>query len=729
MAKKQFIRHLEFYGFPDQNGYSSDINGVDLSDIRQKNKEQDEEIADLEGEKADKRDLASLSGTVENFITRQSEINQEFADVISGMSNDIEELKDVDNEFATQLSALTEGINSLNEEFEDFSGNTSDAIETLNANVEELIAKSDTYALKEDTYTKQEVDNLISGGLSGYATEEWVIEQGYLTEASGDSRYAKIEDVNNEITQLTNDINAVDGKVDTLSSETKTNFDEVNEKINAVEENISVLSGGVEVINSQIGVLESEINDNAEAIDALGNIVSGNTNSIEDLYGKVNTNTSDINDIRNILDTKANISDLQDLQSDMVQGLNNLENKKADKVDLAALSGTVSTIREDLDAEITRSTNADAVMQGEIDGLGEDIQEVSETVGGFEDRIAAVESGLTKEISDREQADLALIGTSGDSITDNTIFGAKKFAKEMRRQAIESAKTYTDDRISEFDGELENLEERIEQQMTKFATEDFVISACNDTEAEIRGEFGAALNREVERAERAETNLEVEIQGLASQIVTNIEKISHNASRINAITSWEGTDPEQYDDSGNGILDVLHREFHEFERTHGTIKSIEVVDGNLIITYETIEGEKQEIIPLSELIVLDDYYTKEETNDLLDEKTDLTLFNALIEKLGYTNNETLERRNEHEVAFGSYNVSSTDSEASGQTIFSVGIGTSDEDRKNALEVRNDGSVYMWVEGDFMNVNKLLAQIAHEVYDTDSANNPQYFDGD
>ena len=47
MAKKQFIRHLEYYGFPDQNRYSSDVD-IDLSDIREKNKEQDEEIKDLE---------------------------------------------------------------------------------------------------------------------------------------------------------------------------------------------------------------------------------------------------------------------------------------------------------------------------------------------------------------------------------------------------------------------------------------------------------------------------------------------------------------------------------------------------------------------------------------------------------------------------------------------------------------------------------------------------------
>ena len=71
MAKQQqFIRHLEFYGFPDQNGYTSDINAcsVDLSNIIKKNKEQDREIKYLDNEKADKKDLDELSGTVETLI-------------------------------------------------------------------------------------------------------------------------------------------------------------------------------------------------------------------------------------------------------------------------------------------------------------------------------------------------------------------------------------------------------------------------------------------------------------------------------------------------------------------------------------------------------------------------------------------------------------------------------------------------------------------------------------
>lgn len=91
----------------------------------------------------------------------------------------------------------------------------------------------------------------------------------------------------------------------------------------------------------------------------------------------------------------------------------------------------------------------------------------------------------------------------------------------------------------------------------------------------------------------------------------------------------------------------------------------------------------------------------------------------LIEKLGYKDNDTLVTTNEHEVAFGEWNISNTDVEASGQTVFSIGIGTSAHDRKNALEVRKDGGIYAWIEGEFMNINQLLGQISHEVYDTDS----------
>lgn len=771
MAKKRYIRHLEYYGFPDQNGYSSEINGVDLSDIREKNKEQDEEIQDLEGEKADKKDLLSLSGTVENFITRQSEINQEFADAISGMSGDIEELKKIDTEFAEQLSAITSGVDEamdaieiLDERVDNVEDNLSGLSETVNEIIED-------YAKKDDVYSKEEIDDMISSGFSGYATQEWVEEQGYLTEESGDTRYAKIEDLQdlaNQVESAATNIDEINDKIDTLNNDLSAFSDDVSDALSDINDAVSGINNSINDINDKVDGITSDIGELAE-------IVSGNTNAIGELNGLVAENAEAINNLDDRVDEleeavsaltadveeldtkKADKSTVYDLREEMLHGLSELENKKANKTDLEAVSGAVDALDAKIDAEIARSTSADTAMQNKIDELDADVQEAVETVESYGDRIDEVERGLAQEIIDRKNGDIALIGTSSDDTDEDTIWAAKNLAEQYKDEAIASAKTYTDNKISVVNGEIQNIENRIDQKLTHYATEAFVISACNDTETEVRNEFTTAINNETQRAERAESNIEVEIQSLLVQILSNKDHISNNSSRLNAITRWQGTNPEEYDDSGNGILDVLHREFHEYEKTHGAIKNIEFVDGNLIITYETPEGEKQEIIPISELIILDDYYKKEETDALLAEKLDASAYTdiseqvsantdniealsgdvvnldsalaTLIEKLGYKNNDTLITNNEHEVAFGEYNVSHESEESSGQTIFSIGNGTDGENRSNAVEVRKNGDVYLWIEGEFMNINKLLGQIAHEVYDNDSTHNSHFFDGD
>jgi len=135
-----------------------------------------------------------------------------------------------------------------------------------------------------------------------------------------------------------------------------------------------------------------------------------------------------------------------------------------------------------------------------------------------------------------------------------------------------------------------------------------------------------------------------------------------------------------------------------------------------------IDGIQSEIDRLDEKI--DDETARAiEAEEALNERIDEIAsgstsekLDELIEKLGYDNNDTLETNNEHDVAFGEYNLNNETTEPSGKTVFSVGIGTSDNDRKNAIEVRKDGEVYLWIEGEYMSINKLLGQIAHELYD-------------
>ena len=774
MAKKQFIRHLEFYGFPDQNKYTG-FEDIDLSDIREKNKEQDEEIQDLEGEKADKKDLLELSGTVENLIAAQSEVNEAFAEAISGMSGDIEELKAIDDEFAEQLSAITDAVDDTINGLEELSGYTAFNLAELRQGFNAYTRYADAeFAHRNDVYTKAEIDARIPSGET-FATQEWVKEQGYLTAESGDSMYAKIEDIDDisdiiesGFTQIEDELNDIDEKIDAVSAETTDKINEVDEKVDAfsgeVTSALSEINDAIDDANEKIDDITNDVADiaeavsaNSEAIDALEEAVQKNTDDISELEEKVSANTADIANIYDVLDTKANVSDLQDLHTEMECKFNELDEKKADKTDLETVSGKVDSIEERLNQEIERSTTVDNLMQAKIDSLEEDVQEAVEKVDTFDDRINAVETGLTKEIADRIQGDLDLIGDESDSRDADTIWGAKNFAKEMKRQAISSAETYTDNAVAGFSTELAELEDEINQKLTAYATTGYVEDRLSEEKGIITSDYNAKINSETERATRQETIISDNVAEVRNDVIDAKESIAHNATIIHAITEWEGSNPDDYDDSGNGILDVLHREFHEFEQTHGTIKSIEIKDGNLIITYITVDGEKQTIVPISEILVLDDYYKKEETDALLDEKLDVSaytdisdrvsantenieaisgdVFNldtalaVLIDKLGYKNNETLVTNGEHEVAFGEYNISHESEDPSGQTVFSVGIGTDDANRNNAVEIMKNGDLYLWVEGEFMNVNKLLGQIAHEIYDNDSTHNGHFFDGD
>ena len=775
MANKQFIRHLEFYGYPDQNGYSSEASCcdcVDLSEIIKKNKQQDKEIECLTHEKAEKKDLDALSATVETVISAQSQINLAFADSISGLSDDVEALKEADAQFAEQLSAMTEDINEV-------TSGLSDAmcgIQILGKEIDDL---KDT--LENDYAKKDEV-----------VTREWIEEQGYLTVESGDSRYAKIEDLENladivesATTGINDEIDEINEKFDEFSGEVITEIEEINEKIDELQEEVSAntediaeLQEEVSANTEDIAELQEEVSANTEDITELQEKVSANTEDIEELQEEVSAITDDLSDLHEQVDANtediailqeqvsANTEaidqleeDLEETRTELLGKIDELDEKKADKTELAFVSGAVDDLSDRLDVEIERSSGVDEVMQAEIDSLSGDVADLSDKVDTFDGRIIDLENGLAQEIEDRKQADLDLIGTSGDPREADTIWGAKNFAKEMKRQAVSEAAEYTDEAVEAFSTELAELEDEFNQKLSEYATEEWVEGRITETKTVINARLEqeiedriADVKAEENRALDAEADLRDEISGAW-------EEIAHNATIIHAITEWDGSDPNEYVDTGNGILDVLHREFHEYVKEHvnGDIKSITYEDGKLIIIYESTEGEKRVEIPIEDIVDLEDYYKKEETDALLDEKLDISAYTdiseqvsantagiealnddvvnldsilaELIDKLGYRDNDTLVTNGEHEVAFGEYNISNTSEEPSGQTIFSIGNGTDENNRSNAVEVKKNGDLYLWVEGEFMNVNKLLGQIAHEVYDNDSTHNTHFFDGE
>lgn len=734
MAKRKIIRHLEFYGYPDQNAFATAGNvSVDLSDIREKNREQDEELDNLDDEKVDKSEFNHLSGVVDTFVTLQTQFNDAILDKVNNNTSAITAIHDWIEEFSDDISGYTEvderldevesGITQLSGDVADLSGTVEDIKSELDDKLDKDEAE-ETYAKKEDTYTKDEIEEKLSG-ITGWDCEsiaECVSGSGFLTKADADEIYASKDDLSGitdnleDLANLSERVDTISGNLASFSASTDHRMSNLETRYQTFETNVTrkvnTISATVESFEDDLIDVKGDIRDLQDDM-----VRKASKAEFDELVRRVGDDEEEIG-------KKVNKTDFEDYKLVIADKLTDLDEKKADRSEISAMTDNLSAVTALIDAEREARENADAELSDRMDGIDNEIDALRETDENYDSRLDALESGLTKEIADRTQGDIDLIGTPDDSATDDTIWGAKKYAISQRNIAVSSANTYTNNQIDALRGDMDDLEEHFDQELSKKANTDYVNELVAEATDGIQDQIDNAVTGERQRAQGVENNLQAQIAGVAGDVNENDEAIANLADRLNAITTWDGVDPAEYTNTGNGVLDVLHREFHEFEETHGLIKEIKVVDGNLVIVYFTADGEAESVIPVEQLVDLEDYYTKEETDaaiesavTVVDEKVEenKSAIETLLEKLGYTDNETLVTNNEHEVAFGTYNSSTSSSDPSEKTVFSVGVGTSDDDRKNAVEVKENGDLWLWIEGEFMNVNRLLGQLAHETY--------------
>ena len=591
---KQFIRHLEFYGFPDQNGYSSSFANVDvdLSNLRKKDKIHDKEIRCLANEKADKKDLLELSATVETFIDTQSQYNQAVVDELSGITSDIEKLKEIDNRYGEQLSALTEGVNNalcgvqnlgnrvddieediteLSGKVETFSAETQNKLDEIDTELEKKFDKEEaeeTFAKKEDVPTKDELEEI----LEDYASKEWVEEQGYLDQEEGDARYAKKETVdalndrvNSAVTDLNTKIYTVSGDLQSFSSST-------NVRIGIIETNFETLRGEVNrKINEISGTVEgydARITQNARDIDALEDEMTRKANKadLDALSGTVNS-------LSDLIDTKVSKTEFETYKSLVTNQFNDMDDKKADKTALTEINDAIEELDDKIDQEIADRISGDTYILNEITNINNEIIEIKEQAVDYDNRIQELEEGLAQEILDRQQADLDLIGQETDPYDADTIWGAKNFAKNQKNQAITEANLYTDQEISRLRTEIENQFNVVEQELSGKASKDYVDGAVREAKAEVIQTLEGEINNEVERATTAEAELRRLIIENTANIEENDQAIDNLADKVNAITEWDGHEMDNYETwsaahpDAAGVLDVLHREFHNLTDT------------------------------------------------------------------------------------------------------------------------------------------------------------------
>lgn len=619
MAKKNFIRHLEYYGYLDQNTYNGMPN-VDLSGIYETNKEQDKEISEISGETIQKADITlvnELSGKVDSFIGIQSQINDTLLEDISGITENIEALKTRDTEFTEKINEITDSINELSEDVAD--GKSA---------IDEMSGKVETFSeLIED------FEDVLSGVLETVDSLEESIS-GKLDSDVAEEIYAKKSEVYSR-------------------EEADETFLKEHQSLDWVVDDINALSGAIDVIQEEIS--ELPIFDDSKYIKKVDfeAYSAATEDEIVSIYDSLSTNIDAVSGVVSTLETslegKLDKSTFDAYALDMNDKLDELEAKKLDASAITSVNDTIAVISGALDTEISDRVQADDAINARLDVINSEIGGIDELVEMLSGSSSSLNAKIDQEIADRKAADLALIGSSSDSQNADTIWGAKKYSIAQKDIGVSQANAYTDEMFGTVESQLANKFDEIDAEMRTKADKTYVDATVDEKVDDAYDTLDGKIDSEIARATASEINLQSQINEIiaSGSSAPEFDKVYR---RLNVITTYTGDTPEGYVDDGNGVLDVLHREFHELE-----------------------------------------------------------------EQIGVITNPTLERTNQYESAFGTYNKSNTDIYPSGQTIFSIGIGTSDSDRKNAVEVRKDGTVYMWVEGEYMSVNDLLSMLAHETY--------------
>ena len=628
------IRHLEFYGYPDQNVFTS-IGNIDLSEIKE-----------LTDDKADQSALLELSGKVDTFIDEQDEFNRGVVDAFSGTTDRISALENRDEEITNKINELTDEVNEskiivgdleesvseLNEKLNEHISGYNDFVESVNDRfvcvgeaLDEKLDKNeadDIYAKKTEVYSRDEADVTFlkeHQDISYLATKDELAAVDAKVDAIDVDSFAKKED-----------LDTVSGDLESFKEETENNINDINDSISGITSDVEKSFDQINFISGAVDSVVEDLNDAKENINALSESAVSISNEIENIEGEFSKYVT----------TSA--------FTEYVNDQDEVNNSKADKSELNFVSGAVDDLSSELDQEKIDRANGDIEIGERIDGVDDNIEELRVSASSFVHNIENLNDKLDEETQNRINADASLVGTSADTMLDDTIWGAKKYSVYQKSLAVSESNEYTDNVFDTMETMLTNELDSIRTDLSSKASKDYVDDVVDERDTQIRNDLNASINSEVTRAKASENNLQFQINELEDRIGSADTRDIYK--RLNVITTYTGDTPEQYIDSGNGVLDVLHREFHELE-----------------------------------------------------------------DEIGIVTNPTLQKTNEYEVAFGEYNISNTDIHPSGQTIFSIGMGTSDQDRRNALEVRKDGSVYMWVEGEYLNINDLLSMLAHETY--------------
>lgn len=509
-------------------------------------------------------DIAELSGKIEDerawvdehYVPkdRMSAITAAIYDTIDELStetkSEIDELWDAIETGESGSTDLDERVSVLE-----------DVVSGMSDSVSEMEEKTRELADAVVNLTGQKAD--ICWVEENFAAKDEVAEMNdILTDAintNSENISANTEAISNEIERSTNADAELDAKLDEEKSE-RENADsafetalatEKGERIAGdtnLEEKISTEHDEMVALHNEVVEgLGTERTERIAADDELGSRIDSITSDIEERLDedeakfnefsattneKISTQQVIIETLRAEVSGKADAADVLAL-SDRVSDVEDALDSKADKTDFDALVDDVDTLAENVETRATKEA---------LNELREDVTELTVAVDGKAEQSDL--STLTDEVTDFK-----------DDVTANYL--TKTEANEL--YPVKSSVVLK----SEFDDKIDEIESIVNAAASKA---DLVSEVTERAAAD--EQLSNRITSLSETLSNRVGNVEGNVNALSETVSAHAEAIDKNRTDIGLISELKTTESGGYDDSGNGILDVLHREFHKLYNYH-----------------------------------------------------------------------------------------------------------------------------------------------------------------
>lgn len=577
------IAHLNPYKFEDNDKFSPykccdikiDIKPCDDNCCSKKNEEQDKAIDQVNG--ALKLVGDEINKNRQGIIANASAISA-LSEIVSGNSDAIDsvitkneeqdrriDLLSASTPSYSDMNALQSAItDSLKDEFytkcaADEKFTTFQYVDFNLTSINQAISQHEqrldsVEANKADKTTVNEAFSALTDVVSGNTAlieqlDEKKVDKSVFS-AYTDATDSAIDDLNNRVSANTNHL-------DTLSGDTvdKTTFSGAVSSItssitnvyniaSANSDSISAISGDVSAISAHVHTIDETIGEGVFSSTTNGNISYKFTELSSKTDNEISTRTAETTKLK---------SDVGKLSGDVIsykEYIQQISNDKADKTDLSALSGTVINLtttvstkanQSDLEASNARiSTN-----ESDINDLKLNKQDKGNYVSA-----TTLDNYYTKEQTSAATAiQEALNGKqdAGNYVSATTL---NDYYKKSETIDLVSYNEFTANTNTELDKRagkdaLAQLTNRVT------ATESVANTATSDLNN---------FKYEVSATYETKKNVANDIKDVKDSILQN----TTNISKISELANLKKYDPNtgEFDNSGNGILDVLHKEFH-----------------------------------------------------------------------------------------------------------------------------------------------------------------------